>query len=68
MDNSDVAEPAPSNPGTKTYTVKAGDTLTRIADRFVDGAAAIARFVAQIKKLNGLKSDLIKVNDILILP
>ena len=34
VDNSDVAEPAPSNPGTKTYTVKAGDTLSGIASRF----------------------------------
>lgn len=46
------------NPTTKTYTVKAGDTLYNIAGKDM-------KKVAQIKQLNGLKSDTINPGQVL---
>lgn len=45
----------------KTYKVKSGDTLSQIAERHKTS-------VAKIKKLNGLKSDMIRVGQILKIP
>lgn len=45
----------------KTYKVKSGDTLSQIAARH-------RTTVAKIKKLNGLKSDMIRVGQILKIP
>ena len=51
-------------PELRDYQVKSGDTLYKIAERELgDG-----RRFEEIKKLNGLKSDLINVGDIIKLP
>ena len=43
------------------YTVKAGDSLSKIAKYYKVN-------VSEIKQLNGLKSDVINVNQLLIIP
>ena len=50
-----------SSSGTRTYRVRSGDTLFSIAKQF-------STTVSQIKQLNGLTSDRIKVGDQLRLP
>jgi len=62
VDNNDVADPAPSTPGTKTYTVKAGDTLSGIASRF--GTTA-----RKLMELNAITDpNRIRVGQVLKLP
>jgi LysM repeat protein len=55
-----AAAAAPAGPST-TYTVKSGDSLSRIASRHNTTVAAI-------RAANGLKSDLIQVGQSLIIP
>ena len=50
--------------GTKTYTVKHGDSLWSIAQRYLGSGARYN----EIKKLNNLKSNLLKEGQTLILP
>ena len=50
--------------GTKTYTVKRGDSLWSIAQRYLGSGARYN----EIKKLNNLKSNLLKEGQTLILP
>lgn len=52
--------PAEKNTSTKTYVVKSGDTLSGIAKKYKTTVDAI-------KKANGLKSDLIKLDQKLII-
>jgi LysM repeat protein len=56
-----TSTPAPATPSSKTYTVKSGDTLTKIAARF--GTTA-----KRLRNLNNLSSDLIRVGQVLKLP
>ncbi len=51
----------PKDTSTRMYTVKSGDNLTKIARKF-------GTTVAAIKMANALESDLIRVNDTLVLP
>lgn len=55
-----VAKPAPVKPASKpeTYTVKAGDTLSEIGVKY-------GLSVSAIKSMNGLKSDMIYVGQVL---
>ena len=58
-----TSTPAAPKPATKSksYRVKSGDTLSQIAQRH-------HTTVAKIKKLNGLRSDMIRVGQILKIP
>ena len=56
-----ASSPAPEPTAPKTYVVKSGDTLTRIASQF-------RTTVKRLKKLNGLTSDNIRIGDRLKLP
>ena len=55
---------APASNGTRDYQVKAGDTLSAIAERELGSA----KRADEIKKLNNLKNDTIRPGDILKLP
>ena len=63
-----VAQPAqttqPEQSNTKTYTVKSGDTLWSIAAKYLGAGYKYP----QIKKLNNLKSNTIKIGQVLQLP
>lgn len=56
--------PEPEQTSSKTYTVKAGDTLWSIAAKYLGAGYKYT----QIKKLNKLKSNTIKVGQVLKLP
>ena len=50
--------------GSKTYTVKHGDTLWKIAERFLGKGSRYTEIV----KLNGLKSNVLMSGQVLELP
>lgn len=51
----------PNNPNTNTYTVKSGDSLYSIANRF-------NTTVNNLKQLNNLTNDILQIGQILIIP
>ncbi|MEC8209690.1 MAG: LysM peptidoglycan-binding domain-containing protein [Verrucomicrobiota bacterium] len=57
----DTYQPSSFNQGSTEYTVKRGDSLSKIANQFDTSVLAI-------KAANGLSSDLIRVNDKLVIP
>ena len=59
--SADTYQPTSFNQGSTEYTVKRGDSLSRIANQFDTSIRAI-------KAANGLSSDLIRVGDKLVVP
>ena len=59
--NADTYQPTSFNQGSTEYTVKRGDSLSKIANQFDTSVGAI-------KAANGLSSDLIRVGDKLVVP
>ena len=59
--SADTYQPTSFNQGSTEYTVKRGDSLSRIANQFDASVRAI-------KAANGLSSDLIRVGDKLVVP
>ena len=59
--SADTYQPTSFNQGSTDYTVKRGDSLSRIANQFDASVRAI-------KAANGLSSDLIRVGDKLVVP
>jgi LysM repeat protein len=59
--SADTYQPTSFNQGSTEYTVKRGDSLSRIANQFDTSIHAI-------KAANGLSSDLIRVGDKLVVP
>ena len=59
--SADTYQPSSFNQGSTEYTVKRGDSLSKIANQFDTSVRAI-------KAANGLSSDLIRVNDKLVVP
>jgi LysM repeat protein len=59
--SADAYQPSSFNQGSTNYTVKRGDSLSKIANQYNTSVRAI-------KAANGMTSDLIKVGDQLILP
>jgi len=59
--SADTYQPTSYNQGSTEYTVKRGDTLSKIANQFDTSVRAI-------KATNGLSSDLIRVGDKLTIP
>ncbi|MCM1261563.1 MAG: peptidoglycan-binding protein [Butyrivibrio sp.] len=53
--------PPATNPGTFEYTVRSGDTLWLLSRRF-------GTTVDEIKRLNGLSSDLLNIGQVLLIP
>ena len=59
--SADTYQPSSFNQSSTNYTVKRGDSLSRIANQFDSSVRAI-------KAANGLSSDVIRVGDVLIVP
>lgn len=59
--SADIYQPTSFNQGSTEYTVKRGDSLSKIANQFDTSVRAI-------KAANGLSSDLIRVGDELVVP
>ena len=59
--SADTYQPTSYNQGSTEYTVKRGDSLSKIANQFDTSVGAI-------KAANGLSSDLIRVGDKLVVP
>ena len=59
--SADTYQPSSFNQGSTEYTVKRGDSLSKIANQFDTSVRAI-------KAANGLSSDLIRVGDKLVVP
>ena len=59
--SADTYQPSSFNQGSTEYTVKRGDSLSKIANQFDTSVPAI-------KAANNLSSDLIRVNDKLVVP
>ena len=59
--SADTYQPTSFNQGSTEYTVKRGDSLSRIANQYDTSVRAI-------KAANGLSSDLIRVGDKLVIP
>jgi len=59
--SADTYQPSSFNQSSTNYTVKRGDSLSRIANQFDSSVRAI-------KAANGLSSDVIRVDDVLIVP
>ena len=59
--SADTYQPSSFNQGSTEYTVKRGDSLSKIANQFDTSVPAI-------KAANGLSSDLIRVGDKLVVP
>jgi len=60
-ETADTYQPTSLNSGSESYTVKRGDTLSKIASQFNSS-------VRSIKATNGRTSDLIRVGETLIIP
>jgi LysM repeat protein len=59
--SADTYQPSSFNQGSTQYTIKRGDSLSKIANQFDTSVPAI-------KAANGLSSDLIRVGDKLVIP
>ena len=59
--SADTYQPTSFNQGSTQYTIKRGDSLSKIANQFDTSVSAI-------KAANGLSSDLIRVGDKLVVP
>ncbi len=67
IDESLAPKPAPAPPAPKTYTVKSGDTLSKISKQFYGDAGKYMKiFEANRDKLSN--PDLIKVGQVLTIP